>query len=74
MDPDSLSIECAAGHRFTLHLELPLFLWFRYCTDMVEMQLFGLAYKKNILALFMEFGRFTWNAARARDCLLALPC
>lgn len=64
IDPDSLSAECAAGPRFTLHLELPLFLWFRYCT-MVEMQLFGLACKKNILALLTEFGRFTWNAARA---------
>lgn len=73
MDPDSLSSECAAGPRFTLHLELPLFLWFRYCT-MVEMQLLGLAYKKNILALFTEFGRSTWKAARAGDCVLALPC
>lgn len=53
MNPDSLSGECATGPRFTLHLELPLFLWFRYCT-MVEMQLFGLAYKKNILALLTD--------------------
>lgn len=41
---------------------------------MVEMQLFGLAYKRNILALLMEFGRFTWSAARAGGCALAVPC
>lgn len=56
MDPDySLTSECAAGPGFTLHSELPLFLWFRDCT-MVEMQLFGLAYEKNILASFRDFG------------------
>lgn len=52
MDPDyCLTSECAAGPGFTLRLELPLFLWFRYCT-MVEMQRFGSAYEKNILASF----------------------
>lgn len=68
MGPDSLSTERAAGPRFTLHLELPLFPWFGYCT-MVEMQLFGLAYKKKVSALLMEFGRFTWSAAGAGLCV-----